>query len=101
DLCAGAGIPLIEDCAQAHGACYAGKRVGSWGIAGLFSFGGVKLMTCGQGGMITTSDPVLYEKCYAIVNRGRTLSGKYNQYGIIGENSKILYLAVTLYAPNV
>src|SRR5438552_2891120 len=49
DLCAGAGIPLIEDCAQAHGAGYAGKRVGSWGIAGIFSFGGIKLMTCGQG----------------------------------------------------
>lgn len=101
ELCAGAGIPLIEDCAQAHGATYAGRRVGSWGIAGLFSFGGIKLMTCGQGGMITTSDPELYEKCYAIVNRGRTISGKYNQYGIIGDNYQLSELAATVLAPQL
>jgi dTDP-4-amino-4,6-dideoxygalactose transaminase len=101
DLCAGAGIPLIEDCAQAHGATYGGRRVGSWGMAGLFSFGGIKLMTCGQGGMITTSDPALYEKCYAIVNRGRTISGQYNHYGIIGDNYQLSELAATVLAPQL
>lgn len=53
------GLFLIEDCAHAQGASVEGRRAGSIGDAGCFSFFATKLMTCGAGGMISTSDPAL------------------------------------------
>jgi dTDP-4-amino-4,6-dideoxygalactose transaminase len=92
---------LIEDCAQAHGAIYGGKKVGSWGDLGIFSFGGVKLMTSGQGGMITTSDEHLYKRCHAIVNRGHLPDGAINPYGIIGENFQLSELQAAILLPQL
>lgn len=57
------GIPLLEDCAQAHGTAINSQRVGSLGRAGAFSFFATKAMTTGEGGMITTDDPELAEYC--------------------------------------
>jgi dTDP-4-amino-4,6-dideoxygalactose transaminase len=94
-------IFLLEDCAQAHGAVYDGKKVGSWGHLAVFSFGGIKLMTCGQGGMIVTSDVKLYHKCYAIVNRGHLPDGKVNPYGIIGENYQMSELQAAILLPQI
>ena len=57
------GLRIIEDCAQAHGAIYQGKRVGSWGDMACFSFYPTKnLGALGDGGMVVTSDPKLAEK---------------------------------------
>jgi len=53
---------VIEDCAEAHGAEYQGKRVGSLGHIGCFSFYANKIITTGEGGMCTTSDRELAEK---------------------------------------
>ncbi len=53
---------IIEDCAEAHGAEYKGRKVGSIGHCGVFSFYGNKIITTGEGGMITTNDKELYEK---------------------------------------
>jgi dTDP-4-amino-4,6-dideoxygalactose transaminase len=50
------GLALIEDAAQAAGASFAGRKVGSFGT-GCFSFYATKNMTTGEGGMITTDDP--------------------------------------------
>ena len=55
-------IFVIEDAAEAHGAEVRGLKVGGLGIAGIFSFYGNKIMTSGEGGMITTNDENLYTK---------------------------------------
>ncbi|NIM97068.1 MAG: aminotransferase class I/II-fold pyridoxal phosphate-dependent enzyme [candidate division Zixibacteria bacterium] len=94
-------IHLIEDCAQAHGAIYGGRKVGSWADLAIFSFGGVKLMTCGQGGMITTSDEEFYKRTYAIVNRGQLPDGKINPYGIIGENFQLSEIQAAIVLPQI
>ncbi len=101
DIAKEKNIYLIEDCAQAHGAIYDGKKVGSWGDLGVFSFGGVKLMTCGQGGMITASDEDLYKKCYAITNRGHLPDWTINPYGIIGENFQLSELSAAILLPQL
>jgi perosamine synthetase len=56
-------LVIIEDAAESHGATLVHKKVGSWGKCGTFSFYGNKNMTTGEGGMITTNDRNLYEKC--------------------------------------
>jgi perosamine synthetase len=55
-------IALIEDAAEAHGAEYKGKRCGSFGALGCFSFYANKIITTGEGGMVVTDDPLLADK---------------------------------------
>jgi dTDP-4-amino-4,6-dideoxygalactose transaminase len=63
DVAARYGIRVIEDCAQAHGATYHGRRVGTWGDLGCFSFYPTKnLGAVGDGGMVVTSDGVLADR---------------------------------------
>src|SRR5215813_801848 len=66
------GLWVIEDCAQAHGARFKGKRVGSLGVAGVFSFFPSKNLTVmGDGGCITTNDTALAEHLRMLRNHGR------------------------------
>lgn len=65
------GIPVIEDAAEAVGSVWFGKRAGSMGAFGAFSFHGTKTMTTGEGGMFVTSDPILYERVLTLSNHGR------------------------------
>jgi dTDP-4-amino-4,6-dideoxygalactose transaminase len=55
------GIPLVEDCSQAHGAVWKGRRVGTFGKVGVFSMQDSKVLTSGEGGAAVTSDAVLYD----------------------------------------
>ncbi len=100
-MCREANVYLIEDCAQAAGAQYGDRHVGSWGDIGLFSFGGVKLMTSGQGGMLIMSNPEFYEKCYALVNRGLLPDGRPNPYGLVGGNFQLSELAAVTLGPQL
>jgi len=100
-MCRAQSVTLIEDCAQSTGAVYKGRHVGSWGDVGLFSFGGVKLMTSGQGGMIVTSNEEIADKCHALVGRGFGLDGTLNKHGIIGGNYQISELAATVLIPQL
>ena len=56
------GLKVIEDCAEAHGALYKGRKVGSIGDIGCFSFYANKIITTGEGGMLTFKDKALAEK---------------------------------------
>jgi perosamine synthetase len=64
-------IPIIEDAAEAIGSVYKGKRAGSMGIFGTFSFHGTKTVTTGEGGMFVTNDEKLYDKVLTLSNHGR------------------------------
>ena len=70
ELCARRGIGFIEDAAHAHGASHAGKRAGSFGRAGCFSFYPTKVITTAEGGMITTDDDALASTARSLRNHG-------------------------------
>ena len=72
-------LKVIEDCAQAHGAAIDGRRVGSFGHLGAFSFCQDKIMTTGgEGGMVTTRCPELWEKAWSFKDHGKSWDACYN-----------------------
>jgi dTDP-4-amino-4,6-dideoxygalactose transaminase len=70
-LCARRGLHLIEDCAHAHGTFWRGRGVGSWGSFGSFSMQSSKLMTAGEGGVLTCNDDRLRDLARSYANCGR------------------------------
>jgi perosamine synthetase len=71
DLCSDRGLSFVEDCAQAHGARFHGRRVGRFGDAACFSFYPTKNMTTGEGGMVTTADAELAGRIRRLINHGQ------------------------------
>jgi len=89
DIAAAKGLSLIEDACQAHGAEFRGRRVGSIGDAGCFSFYPAKNMTVGgDGGMITTNNEELADAARSIRDCGRDKNSKY-YHGRIGFTSRL------------
>lgn len=70
------GIPVIEDAAEAIGSQWHGKRAGSMGAFGCFSFHGTKTITTGEGGMFVTNDDALFETVLTLSNHGRARAQK-------------------------
>ncbi len=93
DVAAEYGLTVIEDCAQAHGALYKGRMVGSIGLLSAFSFYPTKNMTCGEGGMVVTSDNELAERCRLLVNHGSAI--RY-QHEILGYNYRLTNIAAVI-----
>ena len=74
------GFYVIEDCAQAHGAKYKGRPVGSIGHIGAWSFCQDKIMTTGgEGGMVTTNDRALWAKMWAYKDHGKSWEAVYER----------------------
>jgi perosamine synthetase len=77
-------IHLIEDCCEALGTSYNGRKCGSFGRVGVFGFYPNKQITTGEGGMIVTDDQHLADLCRSLRNQGRTMPSELAQEGSSG-----------------
>lgn len=95
-LAADHGLKVIEDCAHAHGGEYLTRGAGSMGDIGCFSLQESKLMTAGEGGMVTTNKLEHYEALQTVVNCGRaSLTDQFGQR-LIGLNYRMTDLQIAL-----
>jgi len=83
------GISVVEDAAHAHGARFNGKGLGSFGIAGVFSFQNSKNMTAGEGGLITTDDLEFAELCESYAWAGRQKGHPWYEMHRLGWNYRL------------
>jgi perosamine synthetase len=79
---------VVEDAAEAHGAKFDGKSVGSFGHASIFSFFGNKILTTGEGGAVATNDLGLYQKLKLLRGQGMDPSRRY-WFPVIGYNYRM------------
>lgn len=86
-------VLLIEDAAQAHGAAWKGRRVGSFGAAGTFSFYATKNLATGEGGMVVTNSDDIARKVRQMVNHGRI--GHY-EHAVLGYNYRLNDIAAAI-----
>lgn len=88
DLAEEHGLAIVEDAAEAHGARYRGHRVGSIGDLGVFSFYGNKIITTGEGGMITTNSDELARKIRILRDHGMSPERRY-WHPVLGYNYRM------------
>ena len=92
-----AGLHVVEDAAQAHGASYRGVAAGAFGT-GCFSLYATKNVTTGEGGMITTSDDAVADRLRVLRNQG--MRARY-QYEVVGHNYRLTDLHAAVGLPQV
>jgi perosamine synthetase len=86
---------LLEDAAEAHGAIYKGKTIGSIGDAAAFSFYANKIITTGEGGMVVTDDDALAERARLLRGQGMDPKRRY-WFPIIGYNYRMMNLPAAI-----
>lgn len=99
DVARTAGIAVIEDAAQAHGAAYDGRPVGALGDVSTFSFQSSKAMTAGEGGLIVTDNAELAARAWSIANVGRTRGGEWYGHQTIGWNLRMTEIQAAILIP--
>ncbi|MBI3318931.1 MAG: DegT/DnrJ/EryC1/StrS family aminotransferase [Candidatus Omnitrophica bacterium] len=82
-------LVVLEDCCEAHGATLKGRVVGSFGLAGIFSFYAAHIICSGEGGMIATGDAGMADLCRSIRSHGRRGGELYFHFDRVGYNSKM------------
>ncbi|GIU90705.1 MAG: aminotransferase [Acidimicrobiia bacterium] len=92
------GLALVEDAAQAHGAAFDARPVGSFGVAGCFSLYATKNVTTGEGGVVTTSDPAVADRLRLLRNQG--MRARY-EYEIAGHNYRMTDLQAAVGLPQL
>jgi dTDP-4-amino-4,6-dideoxygalactose transaminase len=88
-ICRERGLALIEDAAHAAGSEWKGRRAGSFGIAGSFSFQNGKVLSAGEGGMLVTSDDDFAQRARSIGNCGRVPGRSFYEHQRIGTNFRM------------
>jgi len=96
DLARRHDLRLIDDCCEALGAAYRGRRIGSLGDAGAFAFYANKQITTGEGGMLVTGDARLAELARSLRNQGRGSMGAWLRHEHLGFNYRMSELAAAL-----
>jgi len=87
------GLVLIEDCAQAHGSSFKGKKAGSFGKAGIFSFYPTKNMTTSEGGIVVTGDEQVYNELLLLRNHG--MPREY-EHTVLGYNYRMTNISAAI-----
>src|SRR5438034_2017711 len=83
------GLALIEDAAQAHAAEWRGRRVGALGDAGTFSLQASKNLNAGEGGIVLTDQPAVYDRTWSIINVGRVRDGGRYEHALLSGNYRM------------
>jgi dTDP-4-amino-4,6-dideoxygalactose transaminase len=90
------GLTVIEDAAHAHGSEWRGRRAGTLGHAASFSFQNSKVLTAGEGGMVTLNDPQYAGRIRSIANQGRLPGHSFFAHFELGSNLRISALQVAV-----
>ena len=88
-ICRQHELVLLEDAAHAQGSEWEGKRAGSFGIAGSFSFQNGKVLSAGEGGMLVTSDASFAEAARSVANCGRHSDRSFYEHHRLGTNFRL------------
>jgi dTDP-4-amino-4,6-dideoxygalactose transaminase len=88
-ICLERNLFLLEDAAHAAGSEWKGKRAGSFGVAGSFSFQNGKVLCSGEGGLLATSDDIFVEEARSIANQGRIAGRSFYEHHRLGTNFRL------------
>lgn len=88
-ICRARNLLLIEDAAHAHGSEWKGRRAGSFGATGSFSFQNGKVLSAGEGGMLVTSDESFAERARSLANCGRIAGRSFYEHHRLGSNFRL------------
>lgn len=89
-------LTVIEDAAHAHGGIYKGRKLGTIGHAGSFSFQSSKNLNSGEGGIVVTDDEKLYDRINSLRNVGRVKGGMWYEHHFLGCNYRITQFQAAL-----
>jgi len=102
-ICRAKGLALICDAAEGLGSRYAGRKIGSFGLASCFSFSANKTITAGQGGIVTTDSDALHDRLRELKDQGRRHGGTGGDdlHPVIGFNFKFTDLQAAVALPQL